>query len=126
MQGLTPKEEEKCKEIELKNQKEFLTGGYPKLVIKFYEKMIRANEYTDRMMESCERMETQIRDLLKEREALKGDLKELRDKYQKAERNRGKYARRQQEFIDDMPECFFIPMKRVKNISFELKNGGEE
>lgn len=68
--NLSIQEKEKLKEIELKHQGEWLTGGYPRLTLLFYEKMIRANEYNDKLLEQCERMQEEI-DALK-----KGDYEE--------------------------------------------------
>ena len=68
--NLSIQEKEKLKEIELKHQGEWLTGGYPRLTLLFYEKMIRANEYNNKLLEQCERME-------EENKALKnGDYEE--------------------------------------------------
>ena len=93
MKGLTPQETEKCKEIELKNQEEYLTGGYQKLMLKFYEKMCRANEMVDRLADGSDRLKEKI-DILedelcgrreethtleKEIEGLKEDLNEQMD-----------------------------------------------
>ena len=58
--NLTQHERELLKEIELKNQPEWLSGGYAKLTLMYYHRVIRANEYNEKLMERCERLEQEL------------------------------------------------------------------
>ena len=137
MKGLTPQETEKCKEIELKNQEEYLTGGYQKLMLKFYEKMCRANEMVDRLADGSDRLKQKI-DILEDelcgkreeihtleeeikglREDLEEEMDESREKdmlieelketlKDREEEHWGKYAKRQLELGPVMPDLKMI------------------
>lgn len=78
--GLTIEEKDLCKELELRYQPEYLSGGYPKIALMFREKLIRANDQVNRMMEICERLEGELKAARtgEHEEALKEKVDELK------------------------------------------------
>ena len=95
----TPEEKELLKEIELRHQPEFLSGGWPKIALMFREKLIRANDQVNRMMETCERLEEDLK------EARSGDYEAaLEEKVDELKRDLEHVAKRAQAECEEKNE----------------------
>ena len=77
MSELSLKEKERCKELELKYQAEFLTGGYPKMMLLFHERMNKANQHVEILANRCDRLAEELKDLKEEREDMRKEIRGL-------------------------------------------------